>query len=305
VALEYTTRTLDSVTLVTLKGTIAAGEAVDTLHCKTQALIDTGANKIILDFAEVTYVDSAGIGTLIRLAAAAMPKGGSLRLLNLTKHIHDALQISRLSSVFEIYDDLQKAIASFAPQAKKEVAAGEQLKTVFLPPDYLEEKPQRRTGQRWYIPVPIRVKGVRLDGSAFEEETIAADVSPTGMCILLTVAAPTGGEVFVSAPDEKFESPATVIDVGHFSPHMNRVRVRFPGQTVFCRAAAEKKYVYDYSADTWVAYILGGIYYDTKHQPFARVEGQRIVSLDSGAEIFRLRLDCVYDLHMTCIGHLI
>jgi hypothetical protein len=86
---------------------------------------------------------------------------------------------------------------------------------------------------------------------------------------------------------------------------MNRVRVRFGRQTRFGRENAPKQYVYDYSSDNWVGYLLEGTYYNSKHEPFGRVEAHRILSLDTGKAIFTLQAGRVFDLRGNCVGHLI
>lgn len=316
VALDYISSKVGSVTLVTLKGTIVAGDTSDLLKFKTQELLDAGERNIILDLAGIMFVDSTGIGALIDTVENTMHKGGSLKLLNVTKHIHNVIQLTRLSSAFGIYDDLEKAIASFAPETEEadapapiagkteEDIAKRKLLRVRLP-EHEEETIERRDVRRWVIPVPVRVKGTRPDGSEFEEETTTTDVSPGGMSLLLTVAMPVGGQLYITAPEERFESPANVIEAKSLTPHLSRVRVRFPKEKTFSREAAEKKYVYDYSAQTWVAYLKEGIYYDSKHQPFGKIEDQEIISFDSGQVILRVRMDRIYDLRMSCIGHLI
>jgi len=89
-------------------------------------------------------------------------------------------------------------------------------------------KPDERKELRWNIPIPVSVKGVRRDGTEFNEETITADASPSGMCVLLTVALRKGDQVTVTAPEERFESSATVRYVSALGPGMNRIRVNFP-----------------------------------------------------------------------------
>jgi len=174
------------------------------------------------------------------------------------------------------------------------------------PDDESEGKPDHgRKEIRWNIPVPVRVKGKASDGKEFEEESITADASPSGMCVLLTVSPRTGESLTVTAPEEGFESPATVTRVTPLGSNMNRVRVRFPVGTLFNRAAAARKYVYDFPSDNWVGYIEDVNYYNSKHEPFARVEGNHIVALDSGNTLFTIRGDRVYDLRGNCLGHLI
>lgn len=111
--LDLSLAKVDSVTVATLKGTIIAGNDIEIFKEKLDGLLEAGETKIVLDVAQITFIDSAGIGTLIRAAQAALRKGGSLKIVHLTKRIHDVLQITRLSTVFSIYDDLQKAIQSF------------------------------------------------------------------------------------------------------------------------------------------------------------------------------------------------
>jgi anti-sigma B factor antagonist len=104
---------IGSVTLVNLKGTIVAGNDQGILHDKMQELLEAGGTNFILDLGQVTYLNHAGIRALIEALNLATDKGGSVKLLHLTKQIHDVLQIAELSAVFGIYDDLQKALESF------------------------------------------------------------------------------------------------------------------------------------------------------------------------------------------------
>jgi len=111
--LELSLSKVDSITVATLKGTVVAGADKDLLLSKIQELLDAGETRIILDMGQVNYVDSTGIGGLVHLHTTARQMGAAIKLLNLTKRIHDVLQITRLSTVFGIYADLQDAIASF------------------------------------------------------------------------------------------------------------------------------------------------------------------------------------------------
>jgi hypothetical protein len=86
---------------------------------------------------------------------------------------------------------------------------------------------------------------------------------------------------------------------------MNRVRVQFPKGRKFGRAVAKKKYIYDYAAETWAGYIFEGMYYNSKHEPFGKVEGNLIVSLTSCEVIFRLTSDRMYDRRGNCLGHIV
>ncbi len=107
-----------SIQVVNLRGTIVAGNDRGILHDKMQEMIDAGRTNFILDLGQITYVDSTGIGALIDAFNMATKTGGTVKLLHLTKRIHDVLQIARLSGVFGIYDDLQKALDSFDAEGK-------------------------------------------------------------------------------------------------------------------------------------------------------------------------------------------
>jgi anti-sigma B factor antagonist len=112
-SLELSHSKTDAVVVLTLKGTIVAGKDTEHLTGSVQGFLEAGDTRILLDFALVTFIDSTGISAIIKTHLSAMRKGGSVKLVNLTKRIYDVLQITRLSSVFEIFDDTQKALASF------------------------------------------------------------------------------------------------------------------------------------------------------------------------------------------------
>lgn len=114
--LAFSTEKVDSVIVATLKGTIIAGGDTDSLMKRVTELLDAGETRIVLDLGQVNYVDSTGMGTLLRVAAAAARKGAAIKLANLTKRIHDVLQVTRLGAVFTIFDGAQEAVASFGSQ---------------------------------------------------------------------------------------------------------------------------------------------------------------------------------------------
>jgi anti-sigma B factor antagonist len=89
------------------------GEAVAAVRDEIQDEVSHGVRKVLLNLADVTYIDSAGLGELTAAYTSIKNRGGQLKLLNLTKRVHDLLQITKLSTVFELYDDEKKAIASF------------------------------------------------------------------------------------------------------------------------------------------------------------------------------------------------
>lgn len=166
-----------------------------------------------------------------------------------------------------------------------------------------ERKSDERKELRWRIAIPVFVKGVRRDGTEFNEETIATDVSHSGMRLLLTLALRKGDRIKVSAPEEKFESSATVRWVRASGNGMNRIGISFPKSARFNRDFAAKKYIYDYYRRESVGYILDKVYYNAKHEPFGKIENNQIVSLASGSVLFTLEADRAYATGGGCIGH--
>ena len=111
--MKATTRQVDSVTVVDLSGRITLGEGCSQLRELIRDLLAKGHKNILLNLGEVTYIDSSGIGELVSGFTAVSNQGGHLKLLNLTKKVHDLLQITKLLTVFDVHDDEAKAIASF------------------------------------------------------------------------------------------------------------------------------------------------------------------------------------------------
>ena len=92
---------------------IVLGEESASLRSLVNALLDKGQNKILLNFAGVDYIDSAGVGYLVSAFTSARRMGGELKLLNLTKKVRDVMQVTRLYTVFDIRDDEAAALRSF------------------------------------------------------------------------------------------------------------------------------------------------------------------------------------------------
>jgi anti-sigma B factor antagonist len=106
------------VMVLDLKGKITLGEGDELLKDKVNSLINQGQKKIVLNLADVPYIDSAGLGEIVRTYTTVSRQGGSLKLLNLTKRITDLLSITKLLTVFETYDAENEAVRSFATSAK-------------------------------------------------------------------------------------------------------------------------------------------------------------------------------------------
>ena len=107
-------RTVGDVVIVDVSGKVTLGDGGDVvLKDKMQSLVQQGRKKVLLNLAEVSYVDSAGLGEIVQSYATVMKNGGSLKLLNVTKRIKDLLSITKLLTVFECHDSEAEAITSF------------------------------------------------------------------------------------------------------------------------------------------------------------------------------------------------
>lgn len=107
-------RNQGDVVVLDLKGKVTLGEGDEMLKDKVNSLVNQGHRKIILNLAEVPYVDSAGLGEIVRTYTTVSRQGGSLKLLNLTKRITDLLSITKLLTVFETFESETEAIKSFS-----------------------------------------------------------------------------------------------------------------------------------------------------------------------------------------------
>ena len=105
-------RRLDDVVVLDISGRLTLGEGTVTLREALQKLLEDGDRKLVLNLAEVDYVDSAGLGELITGYTTVRARGGQLKLLNLTRRIQDLLQITKLLTVFDSFDSETEAIKS-------------------------------------------------------------------------------------------------------------------------------------------------------------------------------------------------
>ena len=111
--MKTSTRKVDNVTIVDLSGRITLGEGSVVLRDTIRDLISKGDKKILLNLGEVTYIDSSGIGELVSAFTTVRNQGGELKLLNLTKKVHDLLQITKLYTVFDVKDEEAAAVKAF------------------------------------------------------------------------------------------------------------------------------------------------------------------------------------------------
>lgn len=113
-SLKLTSREVNDIVIIDLSGRVTMGEACAAIRDEIHDEAGHGYKKVLLNLADVTYIDSAGLGELTAAYTTVKNRGGSLKLLNLTKRVQDLMQITKLYTVFDVFDDEKKAIASFA-----------------------------------------------------------------------------------------------------------------------------------------------------------------------------------------------
>ncbi|HKD86585.1 MAG TPA: STAS domain-containing protein [Terriglobales bacterium] len=111
--MKASTRQLEKVTIVDVSGRIELGEGSSIIRGTVKELLARGQKNILLNLGDVTYIDSAGVGELVSAFTSVRNQGGELKLLNLTKKVHDVLQITKLYTVFHVIDDEAAAVAAF------------------------------------------------------------------------------------------------------------------------------------------------------------------------------------------------
>ncbi len=112
-AIKASTRQVESITIVDLGGRITLGEGSNALRDTIRQLVDKGNKKILLNLGEVTYIDSSGIGGLVSAFNMTRSQGGELKLVNVTRKVHDLLRMTKLDTLFDIKDDEASALAGF------------------------------------------------------------------------------------------------------------------------------------------------------------------------------------------------
>lgn len=117
-ALTIASRELDGVTVLDLSGRIVHGEGCVQLRGAVRELVGKGVKHILLNLAEINYIDSSGLGELVSVFITARNRQAKVKLLNLTNKVHDLMQVTKLYTVFNIWDDEVHAIASFGVLAE-------------------------------------------------------------------------------------------------------------------------------------------------------------------------------------------
>ncbi|HEX9457233.1 MAG TPA: STAS domain-containing protein [Candidatus Acidoferrum sp.] len=113
-ALKLTNREVNGVSVVALEGRIVLGEESNALREKVKSLLAGGKKNIVLNMDNVTYIDSAGLGTLVASHHSAKTQGAALKLSNLGSKFQEVLQVTKLLTVFDVYDSETAAIRSFS-----------------------------------------------------------------------------------------------------------------------------------------------------------------------------------------------
>jgi anti-sigma B factor antagonist len=111
--MTITTREVGHVTIVDINGRITLGDETGRLRDAVRGLIAAGKKKIVLNLAKVDFIDSSGVGELVSGFTAVRNAGGDLKLLSLTKKVHDVLHVTKLYTVFDVKDDEFTAVKSF------------------------------------------------------------------------------------------------------------------------------------------------------------------------------------------------
>ena len=114
-ALQIAEKDLRGVTVLQLAGRVTLGDESSQLRAKIKDALARGKAQLVLDLAEVTYIDSAGLGTLVAGYTSAQNQGASMKLANLTTKFREQLNITKLVTVFEVFDSVGGAVKSFAP----------------------------------------------------------------------------------------------------------------------------------------------------------------------------------------------
>ncbi len=112
-AVTFNTREVSGVTIIDVSGRITLGESNISLREHVNKAIEAGSKNILLNLAELNYMDSSGVGTLVGCYTSAQNRGAKLKLLNLTKKMTELLAITKLLTVFDTFDNEDTAIASF------------------------------------------------------------------------------------------------------------------------------------------------------------------------------------------------
>jgi anti-sigma B factor antagonist len=118
-SLQISKRNADGVLVLDLKGPITIGEGNIDLHRMIRSLVEQNEKRILLNLGDVTYIDSSGLGELVAGYTSVERNGGEMKMVNLTKRVTELMMITKLLTVFDVFDDEATAIKSFAADEEK------------------------------------------------------------------------------------------------------------------------------------------------------------------------------------------
>jgi anti-sigma B factor antagonist len=113
-ALQITEKESSGVLVLELAGRVTLGEESNQLRTKIKDVLAQGKKRLVLDLGNVSYIDSAGLGTLVAGYTSSQSQGAGMKLANLTKRFREQLHITKLVTVFEVYGSVEEAIGAFA-----------------------------------------------------------------------------------------------------------------------------------------------------------------------------------------------
>jgi anti-sigma B factor antagonist len=122
-SVKLTTHEKGDVIIVDVSGRLTLGEGTSVLRTMMRELVEGGSRRIVLNMADVTYMDSSGIGELVAAYTTIATAGGAVKLLNLAKRVHELLYITKLYTVFESFEDEASAVGSFSVAEPTELQA--------------------------------------------------------------------------------------------------------------------------------------------------------------------------------------
>lgn len=113
--MQFSRKSSDGIAILALNGKLVVGPATAKLKEHIKALLDEGQLRVVVDLKEVDYIDSSGLGTLVYCFSTFRKHGGVLKLLNLSRRNIELMLLTKLETVFEVYDDERSAVDSFFP----------------------------------------------------------------------------------------------------------------------------------------------------------------------------------------------
>ena len=112
-ALHIVTKEMDRATVLSLSGRVTLGDESSQLRSTIKQLLAQGKKRLVLDLADVSYIDSAGLGTLVAAYTSARNEGGDVRLAGITKNFSELLNVTKLLTVFNVHDNVPDALKAF------------------------------------------------------------------------------------------------------------------------------------------------------------------------------------------------